>query len=65
MSDRYTTAEKITLERLSDIFGHETAHLEPWEQFAIASKAFSLFADTCQEIADEMRGDESESGDAT
>lgn len=55
MSSDYSRAEAITLEQLSDIFGHETAHLERWEQYAIAAKAFMLFADTVQEIAEEMR----------
>jgi hypothetical protein len=51
----FNKARSITLERLSQIFGHETAHLERCEQFAIALEARMMFARTSDEIAQEMK----------
>lgn len=50
MSSRYEQAKAITVERLSEIFGHETAHLEPWEQYAIAAAAALMLWESARDI---------------
>lgn len=54
MSSDYNRAEMITLERVSEIYGHETAHLTPVEQHAIAANIVAMFARSMKELVEEM-----------
>lgn len=53
MSSDFNKARCITLERLDQIFGHETAHLETREQHAIALEAITMFANTARAIIED------------
>lgn len=61
MSNRFELARQVTLEQLSEVYGHETAHLDRGEQFRIACEAITMFAKICQDINEEQRS-ETETG---
>ena len=54
MPDQFEVARAQTLEQLDQLFGHETAHLSPWEQYCIANEVITMFAQTCRDLAEDL-----------
>ena len=54
MPNRFEIARSQTLEQLDQLFGHETAHLSPWEQYRIANEVIVMFAQTCHDLAEDL-----------